>query len=310
MWERIVAFFMSIIAFFASLFGIDMNESSPPEYNTSETQFSYVYENLAYGSDAERQIMDLYVPKNVTNAGLILMIHGGAWIEGDKNSYAAAAKDSCETYGQFGLASATINYRYLSESISMSDILDDIDAALAKIKETAASKGVTVDKVLLSGNSAGGHLSMLYAYSRKDTAPITPAAVVNFCGPTDLLDDSFYLNSELGIDMIEKLVSWSIGKQVTYETKGNFLQEIKAVSPLYYVNENTVPTVINHGKLDTIVPYSNAVALDAKLTEYGVTHVFNTYPNSGHGLDNEGDKEINDYAYQLLLEYVQAYILP
>ena len=41
---------------------------------------------------------------------------------------------------------------------------------------------------------------MFYAYSRKDTAPITPAAVVSNCGPTDLSDDNYYYNSDLGVN--------------------------------------------------------------------------------------------------------------
>ena len=180
MWEKIVAFFMSIIAFFAGLFGIAMGQQ-----NNSE----YVYKNYAYGSH-ERQVMDLYLPEeNDGEVGLVLLIHGGGWIAGDKDGYEAALKTCCN---DLGFAAAAINYRYISEKIDMYDIIDDIDASLAKIKETAASKGITINKVLLTGSSAGAHLSMLYAYSQKDTAPITPVAVVSNCGPTDLSDENFF----------------------------------------------------------------------------------------------------------------------
>lgn len=295
MWEKIVAFFMSIIAFFAGLFGIDMGQQ-----NNSD----YVYKDYAYGSH-ERQVMDLYLPEeNDGEVGLVLIIHGGGWIAGDKEGYEAALKTCCN---DLGFAAAAINYRYISETVDMHDIIDDIDASLAKIKETAASKGITINKVLLTGSSAGAHLSMLYAYSQKDTAPITPVAVVSNCGPTDLSDENFFIDNDLGDEeFVSLLFSYACGQKFTYAERASAKEALKAVSPLYYVDENTVPTVINHGQKDTIVPYSNATAIVEKFEQYGVTHYFNSYPNSGHELGK--DEENIDKADDLLYEYLMTYL--
>lgn len=296
MWEKIVAFFMSIIAFFTGLFGIENKE--------------YVFKNLSYG-DHERQVMDLYLPeKNDGEVGLILFIHGGAWIAGDKDGYKKALKTACN---DLGYAAAAINYRYLSENVSLHDIADDIDLALKKIKEKGSEKGININKVLLTGSSAGAHLSMFYAYSRKDTAPIAPAAVVSNCGPTDLSDDNYYYNSDLGMNSelgafedIAMLFSYACGQKFTYETRAEAKEALLKVSPIYYVNSGTVPTVINHGQKDTIVPFSNAVALEGKLKANGVPYDFNAYPNSGHGLDK--DKDNAKIADDLLYEYIFTYL--
>lgn len=292
MWEKIVAFFMSIIAFFASLFGFD-----------TETN-SYEYRNLAYGNH-ERQVLDLNIPKdNDGEIGLVLFIHGGAWIMGDKESYKAGVKASAETYG---FAGAAINYRYISEDVSIHDILDDIDLALKCIKQKGEENGVNINKVLLTGDSAGGHLSLLYAYSRASTAAITPTAVVSNSGPTDFTDESFYINNAIGDEeFVSTLFSWASGKTFAYEDRATAKDALESVSPLFYVNKNTVPTVINHGMKDSIVPYSNAVSLEAKLTQYGVTHVLNSYPNSDHDLGNdESNKKI---ANDLLINYCITYL--
>ena len=63
--------------------------------------------------------------------------------------------------------------------------LDDIDMCLAKVKSKAAEKGIKLNGVLLMGGSAGAHLSMLYAYARKETAPLPPVAVCAYCPPVD-----------------------------------------------------------------------------------------------------------------------------
>lgn len=292
MFEKIIAFFMSIITFFMGLFGLGGEAKS------------YEYRDLKYG-EHQRQVLDLNIPKeNDGEIGLILFIHGGAWIAGDKGSYENGIEAASETYGWAG---ATMNYRYLSDDIDFYDILDDIDSALKCIKEKGAENGVNINKVLLTGDSAGGHLSLLYAYSRAETAPITPAAVVSNSGPTDLFDENFYINNALGgPDVIADLFSDGCGQTFSYAEKATAEQALLKVSPVYYVNENTVPTVINHGVKDSIVPFSNAQSLDAKLTEYGVPHYFNIYPNSDHDLGaDEANKKI---ANDLLIEYCQKYL--
>ncbi len=291
-WEKIVAFFMSIIAFFAGLFG----------FGGAQLENSKVFEDVSYGSH-ERNVLDLYIPEDASgDLGLVLYIHGGAWVSGDKEAYEGTAQYASEG---IKIAGAAMNYRYLSDSTTMEDIIDDIDAALKKIKAIGAENGVNINKVILGGHSAGGHLSMLYAYSRKDTAPITPVAVIDQSGPTDMNDDAFFSSTNvLGTEYLEQLISWSIGKKVTVEDKDEYINEIRLISPLYYVDKDTVPTLICHGDHDTVVPYSNAVSLDAKLTQYGVKHDFITY-NADHDLKDEAAE---DKAYEIMIKYVNSYL--
>lgn len=289
MFDKIIAFFMSIIMFFASLFGINMAKV-------------YLFEDVSYG-EHERQILDLYIPEeNDGTVGLILMIHGGAWIGGDKSAYTQTAKKVAKDYGY---AAASINYRYLSEDVNMYDILADIESAVAKIKALGEEKGVKIEKMLLTGHSAGGHLSMLYAYSKASVSAIEPVAVVDYSGPTDLTNEEYWTNN-LGEGTAAQLISWATGKNITVtEDLTTYRNEILAVSPIAYVN-TAVPTVIAHGEKDSIVPYQNAVDLDAALTVADVKHDFVSYPNSDHDLGN--DKDCEEKAYSLYIEYAAAYL--
>lgn len=294
MWSRITAFLFSIIVFLTGVFAIG---AMIPEK-------SIQYRELAYGTH-ERQTLDLNIPKeNDGEIGLVLFIHGGGWIGGDKDGYEKSLENVSDIYG---FASAAMNYRYVSESTDLGDIMDDIDAALALIKQKGEENGVNINKVLLTGGSAGGHLSLLYGYSRVETAPIKPVAVVDNCGLSDLNDENYYIENGLGGDeQIAELFSWAIGESFTYEERATKYELLEKYSPNYYINENTVPTVINHGMKDNVVPYSNALSLDAKLTEYGVVHVLNAYPESGHGLDS--DKENQKKATELFYGYCEEYL--
>ncbi len=294
MINRIISFIMAAVAFFCNVFGLEV-----PAVN------SYIFEDVSYG-EHERQTLDLYIPReNDGEVGLVLMIHGGAWVAGSKSSYSDMIKDWSDNHGY---AAASINYRYLSYDVSFDDILDDIELALKCIKVKGEKVGVNINKVLLSGHSAGGHLSMLYAYSRKDTAPIEPVAVANYCGPTDLLDPNFH--NENATDALKELyrqiASLVYGEEIALDNAYLADELMKKASPLYYVDGNTVPTVINHGMKDDIVPYSNATSLEAKFIECGVTHIMNPHPNSGHGLDN--DPESQAKADEYFKQYAETYL--
>ncbi len=236
-----------------------------------------------------RQTFDLVIPRSAAGrAGLVLCIHGGGWTEGSKDEYTGSLTQVSEEHG---LAAACLNYRYVSETVSFRDQLDDISAALAAVKETGKTCGVDFDRVLLTGISAGGHLSLLYAYARRDEAPVRPVCVVSLCGPTDL-EDGFYFSGEnliarsAGPEYFPRILGFGAGCGIPSPGPGAAAEALRRVSPLRFVGRDTVPTVFGHGERDEIVPYRNALDLDAKLTECGVEHTFVSFPDSGHGCED------------------------
>ena len=88
--------------------------------------------DIPYGNH-ERQRFDMYIPENVKNDnGVILFIHGGGWHDGDKSIH---HKDT-QYFSESGYITATINYRFVSDELSVYDELDDITSALMQIKKT------------------------------------------------------------------------------------------------------------------------------------------------------------------------------
>lgn len=298
----------------SSLMACDFNGDGSADGYDLEEAFgisavdNFVYFDTKYGDD-DRHYFDLYIPKDKKTVGIVLMLHGGAWMYGDENEFAGRL----EQVAKEGYAGVAVRYRYIDENVNLDDIMDDIEQAMTLVKKIAESNGVEISGFLSTGGSAGGHLSLQYAYSRADTSPIPPKAVVSYCGPADLTDDYYYFNEDLqannGIgdkEYVALVLGYASGYPHSYATRAEAKEALKFVSPVYYIDGNTVPTVINHGVMDDIVPYRNAVVLDAKLTEYGIEHVLNTYPTSGHGLDL--DAENVALAERLLWEYIEKYL--
>src|SRR5918993_4509245 len=139
---------------------------------------------VAYGSDPE-QTMDIYLPagRSADTTKLILMIHGGAWISGDKSEFTPYISKLQQLFP--GYAIANMDYRLASVAGNFfptqeNDVKAAIDFLLSKRTQYLFS-----DKMVLFGASAGGHLSALQAY--KNANPRI-RVVVDMFGPTDMVD--------------------------------------------------------------------------------------------------------------------------
>ena len=299
MLTKIGAFFMAIISFFNILFAGYIKH-----YPDNRIFLNQYYTDRK----DERQSYDLVFPKNAKgNLGLVLCIHGGGWVQGGKGEYTESLFQVSE---EKGVAAACINYRYVSENVNFDDVLDDIASALAAIKAKGAEYGVNFDKVLLNGISAGGHLSLLYAYTRKEVSPIEPVCVVELCGPTDLENPFFYsvenrVGASVGTEYFRNIISNGIGFDIDLNNFDAARNAMKQYSPINYVDENTVPTVFGQGENDDIVPYRNSLDLNAKLDECHVEHTFISFPNSNHECE---DKASLSAIMKLFFECIDTYL--
>ncbi len=301
--DKIISFIMSIIYMILSLFGLGGNK------NKTYTE----YLNLAYGSD-KNQTLDLYLPKDGGDTlGLFLYIHGGAWCAGDKKS---ATETATYIAKDQKIAAVTMNYRLISEggSVTYKDILDDVQTALTKIKETAAKDGITLKSAALCGDSAGGHISLLYTYKCGASSPIPIPLVISNAGPTNLLDPEFYKGTkDLPTDYACLLMSELCDVNIDPNNVPASLADpataaaLAAASPITYAAGANVVTLMSHGQKDYMVPYTNALALDKVLTDAGREHYFITYPNSGHDLANDNDarNQYNDKLFELAYKYLK-----
>lgn len=174
------------------------------------------YKGLAYGSDS-KQIVDLYVPSNAatrTDNGVIIVLHGGAWLVGDQSSLAGNWKDlankgyivalvdyrtpeyntakltSYLTSNPTGLINPSVLFGFYQDlakqGLSAFTIEQDIDDAITYLNSWFKQNNLNVTKCALAGESAGAHEAMLYAYSGKYQPAIDVKFVVDRSGPTNM----------------------------------------------------------------------------------------------------------------------------
>ncbi len=261
--------------------------------------------DIAYGTH-ERQKLDILIPQTVVAPnGVLLFIHGGGWHKGDKKD----SRNALETLAGLGYISATINYRFVSEDISVFDELDDITASLKVIKEKCKEFGFNVDKVIFSGASAGSQLALFYAYTRKQEAPITPVAACVYCPPVDFSKEDFLysISGELEdwkYDLLSKCCGFKLTKETLLTTEAQ--EALKKISPIKYVSEDCIPTVVFHGKNDELIPFQHAENFVALLKENNIQNEFLVFENSGHELDK--DPETWELSQFIIFKYLRKYL--
>ena len=250
--------------------------------------------NLSYGSSGD-QTFDLIIPQGVgKKLNLYVYIHGGGWGSGDKSAGANVIQKYAKEENMIG---ATLNYRLVvpgKYKITCNTILTDIHSAMNRIYNVCASKGYTINKAIVAGDSAGGHLALLYSYKYKSSCPINIRMVYSNCGPTDLTDINFYkLNPSLAPTMLE-LQGTLIGQSLSAEDYFTLSvqQELLKISPIAYVNSGSPATIFNSCGRDDLVPVSNGEKLDQVLSSAGVDHYYANFPNSGHCSRNAADAAI------------------
>jgi acetyl esterase/lipase len=104
--------------------------------------------------------MDVYRPgRAVQGAPIILMVHGGGWIRGDK-THRRTLVNKANYFTRHGMIFISTNYRLVPDATPLEQT-DDIAMALAFVQKNAQSWGGHADKVILMGHSAGAHLVSL-----------------------------------------------------------------------------------------------------------------------------------------------------
>ncbi|WP_299176552.1 alpha/beta hydrolase [uncultured Chryseobacterium sp.] len=214
------------------------------------------YVNISYGNDPDQK-MDLYIPDNKTEVkDVFILIHGGGWRAGDRSILTSFIFSLMKKFPD--CAFANIDYRLASRSrYALPNQTEDIQSAILFL-ENRLNKNINY---ILLGNSAGGHLSMLYGYQKDHAKKVK--AVINIVGPSDLSDPGF--KNYIDYTFVEKYLADP--KIIPADVPMAVF-----VSPISYITQDSAPTLSFYGTYDTVIPLSQKKILDSALQKNGIIH--------------------------------------
>ncbi|HET6553424.1 MAG TPA: alpha/beta hydrolase [Dyella sp.] len=117
-----------------------------------------VLRDVSYGSAASQR-MDVDPPDGAHDAPIIVMVHGGAWMFGDKRN-GGVVQPKASHWQAAGYVFVSIDYRMVPQADPLQQA-KDVAAALAYVQRHAGEWGGDPSRVVLMGHSAGAHLVAL-----------------------------------------------------------------------------------------------------------------------------------------------------
>jgi acetyl esterase/lipase len=246
--------------------------------------------DLSYGS-LESNTYDLFIPAGLDltqSQPLMLFLHGGGWISGDKASYDEEALQ----YTNQGYITASMNYSFIDGAgTDIEAMLQEISACMQAIIIQAKEYGIDINETALSGYSAGGHLSLLYASKYAQNSPLPIRFVFVKCAPVDM-----------------RPYSWAEASDSIYL---QYIQMLGAedyqlsISPISYIDENMPPLLLAYAQYDYTIGTQHFNYLQPYLEEYNLDYDLIWYDQSSHALlDNP---ECDEAYFETALEYALKY---
>ena len=243
------------------------------------------HRDLAY-ADGVRTI-DLYLPSRGAPAPVVVWLHGGSWVAGDKVPVPPVVLDLRDR----GFAIASVNYRLTGLSTYPAQ-LHDVKGSIRWLRAHANEYGFDPARVYLVGFSAGGHLASLAALTSGDATlegdvggnreqSSAVAGVVAYAGPSD----------------IGRLVGECTGCEVSEQFQAlgcSFLlcgDRARGASPLTYAKAGAPPFLLLHGSADRVVPPEQSRLLDGALRGVGVSSRLIVVAGGEHGLLDDNANE-------------------
>jgi acetyl esterase/lipase len=226
--------------------------------------------NIRYGLHPET-ILDIVQARApaLKNRPGVIVIHGGGWVQGDKE---AMLEKFCLPFVDRGFVVANVEYR-LAQAATAPAAVNDVLEAAKWFSDRAADYKVDVNQIIVTGNSAGGHLAMMVGMAPESAGlgpSIKVAGIINFYGISDVPDQL------QGPYLQTYAVTW-------IPEQPNRMELAKKLSPISYVRKGLPPVLNIHGDADPVVPYAQSVRLTKELRAAGDSAELITVPGGEHG---------------------------
>jgi len=253
--------------------------------------------------------LDLWVPDTAERPPLVMWIHGGGWMFGDRRVLPETFRPNqiFDALLDAGLAVASIDYRHALEAVFPAQ-LQDAKAAIRYLRAHAVELGISTDRIGVIGESAGGHLAALLGLTAHrtdlegDHGVVGPSSavdvVVDWYGPSDFTTMPRMTPPPHIVAKLEPAMHTP-----PEDTLVAGLDDAARAdaSPITHVTPDAPPFLLVHGTADWLVPYAQSEQLHAALTGAGVDCRLEPVEGAQHIFDGHDDI---DAVVQLSIDYL------
>ena len=270
-----------------------------------------LHQDVVYGtnSDCARPLMAdlMQPPADVTHTGVaMIFVHGGGWWYGKKDVTKFPYFQRLVAQGHVVM---DINYTLAPHS-SIPGMVKDVKQAILWLKQHAGQYDLNPERIVLTGQSAGAHLSLLAAYTPNHPL-FQPAemagdssvrGVISYAGPPDMVA----LHNDIEARFVRRFPNRFVGRvhrlleivgrhgdslaSGVTSVAGGSPDEIpefyRLISPITYVTPDCPPTLLLQGTHDLLVNYEIVKRFYKLLRQANVPVVYIPFPNCNHAFES------------------------
>lgn len=238
----------------------------------------------------EKLALDVVFPNRNDDqpAPIIFFIHGGGFIQEDP------------PIGPFpyfvdrGYAMVSPQYALICDGFSAFEMLDQLTKAFDYLRANATKWGMDPNRIFIAGQSAGGHLALMLAYTLN--SPV--------CGGWQSCGIKGVYN-QYGVAVPIPLPTGERDLLLAHTLHGTEdPEQAKLAYPITHVTNSSPPTMSHHGTWDTMVPYYMSIDLHNALQSSGVREYLITLPTFEHGCEigyYQGCSQLFRFAFERFL---------
>ena len=241
-----------------------------------------ILRDIEYARAGEQALkLDLYLPEGRAQAPLIVWVHGGAWRSGSKKDMPLGKLVS------EGYAVASVDYR-LSTQAKFPAQIHDLKAAIRFLRAHGGEWKLPVKKILIAGDSAGGHLAALVGVSNGNkelegnlgndcTQSSDVQGIISFYGGANLTT-ILKQSTPHGLNMRVPALDLLLGGQP------EAVPELaRLASPVFHVDQHDPPLLLLHGDQDPQMPVNQALELAGAYQKAGAPVQLEIVHGVAHG---------------------------
>lgn len=287
-------------------------------FKTLCAQDSPAFKEIVYGhEEGVALVMTVVEPPNSNGIAVIRLISSGWKSFVPDSTYIKKFNAFTEKGQTVFLISHGSQPRY-----KVTEIVDQIKLAIHFICYNAQQFNIDPAKIGITGVSSGGHLSLMTALSESiietdnltdgtmkglkakdsiDNVPCKIGAIGCFCPPSNLMEfagcDSNILHSRVARDFFPNAFNVLITNSIVEQNI-----ELKSLSPIYYISDNTPPTIIIHGDKDNAVPLNQSKFFIDHLKKHQVPCKLVVKKGAGHTWEKMDDDNV------IIAEWFEKYL--
>lgn len=261
----------------------------PPDVDVSAIRRKWL--DVPYADRSPVQKLDLYLPGEGDGPfPLIVYIHGGAFMHGDKRQIVVAPF----LLGlERGYAVASLNYRLSGEATFPAGI-QDVKAAIRWLRRSAGDHLLDGERFAVCGDSSGANFAAMVGltagrpeFDDPDLGDLDCScavqAVVDWFGPTDFLRMDTQL-AESGLEPRDHGQPGSPESLFLGARIADVPEKVRQADPITYAHAAAPPFLIQHGRQDNVVPWQQSAELAEALKASGAATVdLGILEQAGHG---------------------------